>query len=173
MHSERKSLNSFTSIIFFNSSVRKKKQMAILLNQFYSIKKIKKELREFEKNEEEKKQYNKEKLEKRVPRIGILKADMNPDQEIKLSDELVGTLRQLVPEGNVLTDRLKVSLSTFLTIIRKCYLQSFESRTMLEPRRKQKRHKQAFKTKWQQKRTFREFDEKFEKELKKEEAMES
>jgi hypothetical protein len=44
---------------------------------------------------------------------------------------------------------------------------------MLEPRRKQKRHKQAFKTKWQQKRTFREFDEKFEKELKKEEAMES
>jgi hypothetical protein len=42
-----------------------------------------------------------------------------------------------------------------------------------EPRRKQKRHKQAFKTKWQQKRTFREFDEKFEKELKKEEAMES
>ena len=82
--------------------------MAILLNQFYSIKKIKKELREFEKKEDEKKEYNKEKLEKRVPRIGILKADMNPDQEIKLSDELVGTLRQLVPEGNVLTDRLKV-----------------------------------------------------------------
>jgi len=107
MHSERKWFMQFPviTVIF---SVRKKKQMAILLNQFYSIKKIKKELREFEKQEEEKKIYNKEKLEKRVPRIGILKADMNPDQEIKLSDELVGTLRQLVPEGNVLTDRLKV-----------------------------------------------------------------
>merc|ERR1712037_760287 len=153
---DRKQRRKEKRVLNAQRAVRKKKQMAILLNQFYSIKKIKKELREFEKNEEEKK-YNKDKLEKRVPRIGILKADMNPDQEIKLSDELVGTLRQLVPEGNVLTDRLK----------------SFESRTMLEPRRKQKRHKQAFKTKWQQKRTFREFDEKFEKELKKEEAMES
>ncbi|CAG5106299.1 Oidioi.mRNA.OKI2018_I69.chr1.g2780.t1.cds [Oikopleura dioica] len=138
-------------------AVRRKKQMAILLNQFYSIKKIKKGLREHEKELEKQKEFRKEKQEKRVPRIGVLKADMNPDQDVKLSEELVGTLRQLVPEGNVLTDRLK----------------SFEARTMLEPRKKQKRHKQAFKTKWQQKRTFREWDEQFEKELKKEEKMES
>ena len=83
--------------------------MAILLNQFYSIKKIKRELREHEQELQKQKEFKKEKVEKRVPRIGHLKADMNPDQEIKLSEELVGTLRQLVPEGNVLSDRLKVN----------------------------------------------------------------
>ena len=85
--------------------------MAILLNQFYSIKKIKKDLREHEKELEKQREFKKEKEEKRVPRIGVLKADMNPDQDVKLSEELVGTLRQLVPEGNVLTDRLKVKYS--------------------------------------------------------------
>ena len=45
------------------------------------------------------------------------------------------------------------------------------SRTMIEPRSRQGKQKLKFRPKWQQKRAFREFDEKFEAELKKEEKM--
>ena len=82
--------------------------MRILMNQIYQVKKIKKDLRKFEDDLEKRREYRANKKEARMPRLGFLKYQ-KPDQELKLSSELKGSLRQLVPEGHVLTDRNDVS----------------------------------------------------------------
>ncbi|XP_078464869.1 ribosome biogenesis protein NOP53 [Lampetra fluviatilis] len=71
-------------------------------------------------------------------RLGRLKY-AEPDVDLKLSDELVGTLRELKPEGSLLMDRFK----------------SFHKRNMLEPRERAK-FKRKHKVKYQEKRAFRE-----------------
>lgn len=135
---------------------RRRKRVRILMNQIYQLKRFKKEMKEKELLQEEKRKFRKQKLETKQPRLGHLKFE-KPEQDLKLTSELTGTLRQLVPEGHVLTDRL----------------QSFMSRTMIEPRKRLNKQKLKFRPKWQQKRAFREFDEKLEAELKKEEKMEN
>jgi len=82
--------------------------MRILMNQVYQVKRLKKEIREEELNLKEKRKFRKEKLEKRMPRLGTAKWT-EPDQDLKLTEELTGSLRELVPEGHVLTDRYHVS----------------------------------------------------------------
>jgi len=131
---------------------KRRKKMRILMNQIHQVKKIKKDLRKFEDDLEKRREYRANKKEARMPRLGFLKYQ-KPDQELKLSSELKGSLRQLVPEGHVLTDRND----------------SFMARTMVEPRVRQARQKPKFRVKWQQKRTFREFEEKFNKEVEAEE----
>ena len=83
------------------------------MNQIYQIKKFKKELREEEANLLEKRKFREEKLSKRMPRLGNAKW-VKPEQDLKLTEELTGTLRELVPEGNVLSDRYNVSTRTKL-----------------------------------------------------------
>uniref|UniRef100_H3C145 Ribosome biogenesis protein NOP53 n=1 Tax=Tetraodon nigroviridis TaxID=99883 RepID=H3C145_TETNG len=61
------------------------------------------------------------------------------DLEVKLSDELAGSLRQLKPEGSVLTDRFK----------------SLQKRNLIEPRERAK-FKRKYKLKYVEKRAFRE-----------------
>jgi len=101
---------------------------------------------------EKKRQYRKEKAENKMPRLSNLKWDENKvAQDLKLTDELTSTLRELVPEGSVMTERY----------------QSFVNRAMIEPRQKHK-NKKKFKVKYQEKRQYREFAEKFGKELAKE-----
>ena len=78
------------------------------MNQIYEVKRIKKELRAQDAELEKRRIYRKEKLANQMPRLGWTKYQ-KPDQELKLSSELTGTLRQLVPEGNVLSDRHEVS----------------------------------------------------------------
>lgn len=77
------------------------------MNQIYEVKRIKRELRTEDSVLEEQRRFRNEKKELRMPRLGRLRYQQ-PEQELKLSSELTGTLRQLVPEGHVLTDRLQV-----------------------------------------------------------------
>merc|ERR1712233_167830 len=134
---------------------RRRKRLRVLMNQIYEVKRIKKELRAQDAELEKRRIYRKEKQANQMPRLGWIKYQ-KPDQELKLSSELTGTLRQLVPEGNVLSDRHE----------------SFLARTMMEPRLRRGKQKLKFRPKWQQKRSFREFGEKMEEEIKKEEKME-
>jgi len=138
------------------TKARRRKKLRILMNQIYEVKRIKRELREHDEALEQRRQYRRQKKETRMPRLGRVKYQ-KPDQDLKLTTELTGTLRQLVPEGDVLSDRHE----------------SFMARTMMEPRNRLGKQKLKFRPKWQQKRSFREFDEKFEAELKKDEKMET
>ncbi|XP_034556659.1 ribosome biogenesis protein NOP53 [Notolabrus celidotus] len=71
-------------------------------------------------------------------RLGKLKFQAQ-DLEVKLSDELASSLRQLKPEGSVLKDRFK----------------SLQKRNLIEPRERAK-FKRRHKVKYQEKRAFRE-----------------
>ena len=64
---------------------------------------------------EKKRQYRKEKAENKMPRLSNLKWDENKvAQDLKLTDELTSTLRELVPEGSVMTERYQVSSHEYL-----------------------------------------------------------
>ncbi|XP_054649923.1 ribosome biogenesis protein NOP53 isoform X2 [Dunckerocampus dactyliophorus] len=71
-------------------------------------------------------------------RLGKLKFQAQ-DLEVKLSDELTSSLRQLKPEGSVLKDRFK----------------SLQKRNLIEPRERAK-FKRRYKLKYVEKRAFRE-----------------
>lgn len=64
------------------------------------------------------------------------------DIELKLSDEIKGSLRELKPEAGLLTDRYK----------------SFQKRGIVEPRCKRNKPKRKKKVKYQEKRSFREIE---------------
>jgi len=131
---------------------RRRKRMRILMNQVFQVKRLKRELKAEEEELEKKRQYRKSKAENKMPRLSNLKWDESKvAQDLKLTDELTSTLRELVPEGSVMTERY----------------QSFVNRAMIEPRQKHK-NKKKFKVKYQEKRQYREFAEKFGNELAKE-----
>ena len=101
--------SSVSNLVSLNIWIRarRRKRLRVLMNQIYQIKRIKKELRAKDEELEKRRIYRKEKLANQMPRLGWIKYQ-KPDQDLKLSSELTGTLRQLVPEGNVLTDRHEV-----------------------------------------------------------------
>merc|ERR1711953_1504878 len=79
---------------------RRRKRMRILMNQVFQVKRLKRELKAEEEELEKKRQYRKEKAENKMPRLSNLKWDENKvAQDLKLTDELTSTLRELVPEG--------------------------------------------------------------------------
>ena len=102
--------NVLTKHKHFLFRARRRKKLRILMSQIYEVKRIKREIKERDAALEERRKYRKEKGEKRMPRLGQIKYK-EPEQDLKLSTELTGTLRQLVPEGHVLTDRLQVNLT--------------------------------------------------------------
>ncbi|KAL8600012.1 hypothetical protein ACOMHN_057781 [Nucella lapillus] len=113
-------------------------------NKVYSIAKIRSQLaqdkREMAQRAEEKaktdeaKKYLPKKLGKTKYPFGL----QTPDLELKLSEELVGSLRSVKPEGHLLEDRYK----------------SMQMRNILEPRAKS--NKKKVKTKKFEKKSFRE-----------------
>merc|ERR1711935_806438 len=130
---------------------QRRKRLRILMNQVYQEKKLKKE----QEGIVERRTFKQAKKETHMPRLSNIKWRA-PDQDVKLTEELSESLRELVPEGNVLTDRY----------------QSFVARAMIEPRNKHKQTRK-FKVKYQQKRAFREFEEKMDKEIKADEARDA
>merc|ERR1711917_203065 len=94
---------------------RRRKRMRILMNQVFQVKRLKRELKAEEEELEKKRQYRKEKAENKTPRLSNLKWDENKvAQDLKLTDELTSTLRELVPEGSVMTERYQVSSHEYL-----------------------------------------------------------
>ena len=77
------------------------------MNQVYQVKKFKKEIKAEEEAQAERRAYKAAKNEDKMPRLSNIKWTA-PDQDVKLTSELTGSLRELVPEGNVLTDRYQV-----------------------------------------------------------------
>jgi len=134
---------------------QRRKRLRILMNQVYQVKKYKKELKKEQEGIVERRTFKQAKKETHMPRLSNIKWRA-PDQDVKLTEELSESLRELVPEGNVLTDRY----------------QSFVARAMIEPRNKHKQTRK-FKVKYQQKRAFREFEEKMDKEIKADEARDA
>ncbi|TWW76714.1 ribosome biogenesis protein NOP53 isoform X1 [Takifugu flavidus] len=109
--------------------------------QLYQLRSIKSSIRQQEEKTKARRNERKAKQEaqKSQPRrLGRLKFQA-PDLEIKLSDELAGSLRQLKPEGSVLSDRFK----------------SLQKRNLIEPRERAK-FKRRHKLKYVEKRAFRE-----------------
>ena len=97
------------------------KKMKMQQSEIFRLKSIKRELAEAEKANEEK-QLKKELEEKHhelfgTKRLGRLKFE-EAEIDVKLSDEITGSLRTLKPEGNILTDRYK----------------SLQKRNIIEPR---------------------------------------
>ena len=89
--------------------------MRILMNQVFQVKRLKRELKAEQEELEKKRQYRKEKAENKMPRLSNLKWDENKvAQDLKLTDELTSTLRELVPEGSVMTERYQVSSNQYL-----------------------------------------------------------
>jgi len=89
--------------------------MRILMNQVFQVKRLKRELKAEEEELEKKRQYRKEKAENKMPRLSNLKWDENKvAQDLKLTDELTSTLRELVPEGSVMTERYQVNSHEYL-----------------------------------------------------------
>lgn len=89
------------------------------------LKAMKKAVRQMEIEKEEHAKYKaqlKEKFKDKPKVLGKLKYEA-PDIEIKLTEELQPTLRQLKPEGHLLEDRFK----------------SFQRRNIIEPRKRAKK----------------------------------
>lgn len=113
---------------------KKKKALNVKTNEFYRLRSIKKELSTAE-EELIQRQY-KEALKKKnriegTHRLGFKRFEV-PDLEVKLSDEMEGTLRLLKPEGSLFDDRFK----------------SFQKRNVIEPRLRAKNlSKRKFKKK--------------------------
>uniref|UniRef100_H2YXW9 Ribosome biogenesis protein NOP53 n=1 Tax=Ciona savignyi TaxID=51511 RepID=H2YXW9_CIOSA len=97
------------------------------------------EIKEKEKNIELKKERRK--LKKKMPVLSGIKY-VEPDQDVQLSSELKGSLRQLKPEGNLIFDRYK----------------SLQKRCIIEAREKFKPPRRKYKVKFQEKRSFREIE---------------
>ncbi|XP_042342718.1 ribosome biogenesis protein NOP53 isoform X1 [Plectropomus leopardus] len=109
--------------------------------QLFQLRSIKSSIKEQEQKTKAKQTQRKAKQEaqKAQPRrLGKLKFQAQ-DMEVKLSDELAGSLRQLKPEGSVLKDRFK----------------SLQKRNLIEPRERAK-FKRRLKLKYVEKRAFRE-----------------
>lgn len=89
--------------------------MRILMNQVFQVKRLKRELKAEEDELEKKREYRKAKAENKMPRLSNLKWDESKvAQDLKLTDELTSTLRELVPEGSVMTERYQVSSHQYL-----------------------------------------------------------
>lgn len=101
------------------------KKIRIQQNEIYRIKSLKKEVDEKLKKEEEnaQKKVEEEKLKNLYgqKRLSALKYE-EPDLELKLSNEITGSLRTLKAEGNILRDRYK----------------SLQKRNIIEPRERAK-----------------------------------
>ncbi|CAN9511111.1 unnamed protein product [Ophioblennius macclurei] len=109
--------------------------------QLFQLRSIKASIKQKEQSTREKqiKRKAKQEAQKSQPRrLGKLKFQPQ-DMEVKLSDELAGTLRQLKPEGSILKDRFK----------------SLQKRNLIEPRERAK-FKRRLKLKYVEKRAFRE-----------------
>ncbi|XP_013870445.1 ribosome biogenesis protein NOP53 [Austrofundulus limnaeus] len=109
--------------------------------QLFQLRSIKASIKQQEQKTKRKQTERKIKQEaqKSQPRrLGKLKFQ-NPDLEVKLSDELSGSLRELKPEGSILKDRFK----------------SLQKRNLIEPRERAK-FKRRLKVKYVEKRAFRE-----------------
>lgn len=109
--------------------------------QLFQLRSIKASIKKKEKSTQDKqiKRKAKQEAEKSQPRrLGKLRFQPQ-DMEVKLSDELAGTLRQLKPEGSILKDRFK----------------SLQKRNLIEPRERAK-FKRKLKLKYVEKRAFRE-----------------
>ncbi|XP_078287341.1 ribosome biogenesis protein NOP53 [Rhinoraja longicauda] len=109
--------------------------------QLFRLRSIKGEVKQLEMRRAERKaeRTEKRKVEDSKPRrLGRLKYQ-DPDLDVKLSDELAGSLRALKPEGSILADRFK----------------SLQKRNLIEPRQRAK-FKRKHKLKYVEKRAFRE-----------------
>ncbi|XP_061683748.1 ribosome biogenesis protein NOP53 isoform X2 [Syngnathoides biaculeatus] len=109
--------------------------------QLFQLRSIKAAIKQQEKRACARQKQRKAKMEaqKAQPRrLGKLKFKAE-DLEIKLSDELTSSLRQLKPEGSILKDRFK----------------SLQKRNLIEPRERAK-FKRKYKLKYVEKRAFRE-----------------
>ena len=82
------------------------------MNQVYQVKKYKKELKKEAEEQAERRAYKEAKNADKMPRLSNIKW-RTPDEQVKLTSELAGSLRELVPEGNVLTDRYEVLSSPY------------------------------------------------------------
>ncbi|KAK2193285.1 hypothetical protein NP493_16g10004 [Ridgeia piscesae] len=111
--------------------VRQEKEKKLRKNEIFRLKSIKAQVREREKDltgRADRRAELKAKKEGDTKTLGKLKYEA-PNLELKLSDELEGSLRLLKPEGNLLEDRFY----------------SLQKRNIIEPR---KRAKFARKYKW-------------------------
>ncbi|XP_062274948.1 ribosome biogenesis protein NOP53 isoform X1 [Scomber scombrus] len=109
--------------------------------QLFQLRSIKASIKQQEQTtkDNQKERLAKKEAEKAQPRrLGKLKFQAQ-DLEVKLSDELAGSLRQLKPEGSILKDRFK----------------SLQKRNLIEPRERAK-FKRRHKVKYVEKRAFRE-----------------
>ena len=86
------------------------------MNQVYQVKKYKKELKKEAEDQAERRAYKEAKNADKMPRLSNIKW-RTPDEQVKLTSELAGSLRELVPEGNVLTDRYEVRFRPIKTIL--------------------------------------------------------
>ncbi|XP_032870260.1 ribosome biogenesis protein NOP53 isoform X2 [Amblyraja radiata] len=121
--------------------IKEQKQARERQQQLFRLRSIKGEVRQLELRRAEKKaeRTEKRKVEANKPRrLGRLKYQ-DPDLDVKLSDELAGSLRALKPEGSILADRFK----------------SLQKRNLIEPRQRAK-FKRKHKLKYVEKRAFRE-----------------
>ncbi|KAL3874911.1 hypothetical protein ACJMK2_037863 [Sinanodonta woodiana] len=118
--------------------LQKEKEERIHSSTLFRVRSIKAEILRQEKQlllKAEKRRKLQEEKALKTKKLGKLKYD-NPDLEIKLSDELVGSLRELKPEGHLLQDRYK----------------SLQKRNIVEPRVKAKKYRR-YKRKLYEKKT--------------------
>ncbi|XP_062919671.1 ribosome biogenesis protein NOP53 [Mobula hypostoma] len=124
-----------------DQKLKQLKQAQERQQQLFRLRSIKGEVRQLEVELAKRKagRAEKRRAEASKPRrLGRLKYE-DPDLEVKLSDELVGSLRALKPEGSILGDRFK----------------SLQKRNLIEPRLRAK-FKRKYKLKYVEKRAFRE-----------------
>ncbi|XP_029025979.1 ribosome biogenesis protein NOP53 [Betta splendens] len=117
------------------------KQQTKRQQQLFQLRSIKASIKQDEEKTKARQVLRKanQEAEKSQPRrLGKLRFQPQ-DMEVQLSDELAGSLRQLKPEGSVLTDRFK----------------SLQKRNLIEPRERAK-FKRKYKLKYVEKRAFRE-----------------
>ncbi|XP_053176788.1 ribosome biogenesis protein NOP53 [Scomber japonicus] len=117
------------------------KQYTNQRQQLFQLRSIKASIKQQEQQTKanQKERLAKKEAQKSQPRrLGKLKFQAQ-DLEVKLSDELAGSLRQLKPEGSILKDRFK----------------SMQKRNLIEPRERAK-FKRKHKVKYVEKRAFRE-----------------
>lgn len=120
--------------------LQKKKLTGEREHRVYSIARMKSELAQRTKEEQKRLQLKEKKKEEgktATKKLGKTKFE-NPDLEVKLTTELVGNLRSVKPEGNLLVDRYR----------------SLQGRNIIEPRSKV--NKKKVKTKKFEKKSFRE-----------------
>ncbi|KAK3591541.1 hypothetical protein CHS0354_041586 [Potamilus streckersoni] len=118
--------------------LKKEKEGRITTSTLFRIRTIKAEILRGEKQlllKAERRRKLREEKALKTKKLGRIKYD-NPDLEIKLSDELVGSLRELKPEGHLLEDRYK----------------SLQKRNIVEPRVRAKKYRR-YKRKQYEKKT--------------------